>query len=50
MIDEGKCDVKVLTTDSKWFGVTYHDDKPDVIANIKALIEKGVYPANGLWN
>lgn len=48
MIKKGECDVKVLETTAKWFGVTYSADKPQVIANIKALIESGVYP-DGLW-
>lgn len=50
MINEGKCDVKVLTTSAKWFGVTYANDKPDVIAKLRALIDAGEYPQNGLWN
>lgn len=48
MMKAGECDVKVLTTSAKWFGVTYADDKPDVIAKLKALIDAGEYP-NGLW-
>ncbi len=48
MIKAGDCDVEVLTTTAKWFGVTYANDKPDVIAKLKALIEAGEYP-NGLW-
>jgi UTP-glucose-1-phosphate uridylyltransferase len=35
--------VKVLETTDKWFGVTYKEDKPQVAASFKALIEKGVY-------
>ena len=48
MIKAGDCDVQVLTTSAKWFGVTYANDKPDVIAKLKALIAAGEYP-NGLW-
>ncbi len=44
MIKEGLVNVKVLKTDSKWFGVTYKQDKPNVMASIKDLINKGVYP------
>ena len=50
MIKAGECDVKVLTTTAKWFGVTYAEDKPDVIAKLNALIDAGEYPKNGLWN
>ncbi len=48
MMQAGLCDVEVLTTSAKWFGVTYADDKPDVIAKLNALIAEGVYP-DGLW-
>ena len=44
MIDEEKATVKVLKTDSPWFGVTYKEDKPTVVNKIKSLIEKGDYP------
>lgn len=46
--NEGKCDVKVIETTSRWYGVTYHDDKPGVVASINALIDAGEYP-RGLW-
>ncbi len=35
---------KVLQTKSKWFGVTYQDDKPFVIDAVKKLVENGDYP------
>ncbi len=49
MMKAGKCDVTVLTTSAKWFGVTYSEDKPDVIAKLNKLIDDGEYPV-GLWN
>ncbi len=48
MIRDGDCTVRILPTDAKWFGVTYSEDKPEVIAKIKALIAEGEYP-DGLW-
>jgi len=36
--------VKLLDTTSKWFGVTYMNDRPGVVANIQALIDAGEYP------
>ena len=36
--------VNVLKTDSKWFGVTYIEDKPFVKTQIKNLLEKDEYP------
>lgn len=44
MIEEGKATVKVLNTNASWFGVTYKEDTPYVISNIKSLIKKGDYP------
>lgn len=44
----GEVTVKVLDTPSKWFGVTYAEDRPDVVAKLKDLVEKGVYPSP-LW-
>ena len=46
--NKGKCDVKVLDTDARWFGVTYHEDKPALIENINKLIDAGEYPKK-LW-
>jgi UTP-glucose-1-phosphate uridylyltransferase len=40
--------VKVLDTPSKWFGVTYIEDRPLVILRINELIRKEVYPKK-LW-
>jgi UTP-glucose-1-phosphate uridylyltransferase len=48
LIQENISTVKVLDTDSQWFGVTYKEDKPSVIAKINQLVEKNIYPAN-LW-
>ena len=48
LIDKGKASVKVLSTPSKWFGITYPDDKDEVIAKIRQLIQLGEYP-DYLW-
>lgn len=40
--------MKVLSSSAKWFGVTYKEDKPSVMANIQRLIDEGVYPSK-LW-
>ena len=44
LIKEGKADCKVLPTESSWFGVTYREDKPYVMAEIKKLVDAGEYP------
>lgn len=48
-VKDGKCDLKVLVTPDNWFGVTYKEDRPVVVQNIKDLTDSGVYPAAGLW-
>jgi len=44
LINSGIATCKVLDTTSKWFGVTYAEDKPQFILKINELINKGVYP------
>ncbi len=44
MIQSKKAKIKVVPTDSSWFGVTYQEDKPLVEADILALTNSGVYP------
>jgi hypothetical protein len=48
LIREGQACVKVLPTESHWFGVTYREDRPVVIENIRALVRAGEYPPR-LW-
>lgn len=48
MIKTGQATVSVLPSNEKWMGVTYSDDKPQVMAGIRALIDAGVYPQD-LW-
>lgn len=47
-VQSGKGVVKVIPTESRWFGVTYKEDAPGVLASINALVAKGEYPA-ALW-
>ena len=42
-IREGKAKVKVLSTQDKWFGMTYQEDREAVKAAIRHLIENGTY-------
>lgn len=47
-IKEGLVDLKVLETDSKWFGITYKEDKQEFTEEINKLVKKGIYPTK-LW-
>jgi len=48
LIKARKATVKVLRSTDRWFGVTYKEDKPRVVAKIKELTEDGLYPKR-LW-
>lgn len=44
MIQAGEVSVKVLDTDSRWFGVTYSADRPAVVEKFAELHRSGEYP------
>ena len=44
LIKDGTATCEVLDTTSKWFGVTYPEDRPEVVEKFKKLGEAGVYP------
>ncbi len=48
LLEEGRARVKVLRSEDKWYGVTYREDKPEVVAAIAEKTASGLYPAR-LW-
>jgi len=48
LIVTNKITVQVLDTPSKWFGVTYADDRQGVVDRLKKLVEDNIYPSP-LW-
>jgi hypothetical protein len=48
MIARGQATLNVLPTDAEWFGVTYREDKPQVMHALKRLHSESVYPTP-LW-
>ncbi len=48
LIREGKAQIRVLKTDATWFGVTYKEDRLNVLEMINSLVKQGLYPSN-LW-
>ena len=48
LLNEGKATVKVLSSADKWYGVTYAEDKPMVVAALQEMTRQGLYP-DGLW-
>ena len=48
LLAEGKAKVKVLSSADKWYGVTYAEDKPVVVAALQEMTQEGKYP-DSLW-
>ena len=48
LLKEGKLTVNVLQSLDKWYGVTYKEDKPEVVKAIQGLKDSGLYPQR-LW-
>ena len=44
LLGENKATVKVLKSTDKWYGVTYKEDKPVVVAAIQRMKDEGLYP------
>ncbi len=48
LIQKGEIELYTVLTSAIWFGVTYKEDKAQVVSSIQKLIEQKVYPLN-LW-
>jgi len=48
LMENQEASIQVLQSGESWFGVTYKDDKPRVIQEVRARVDKGVYPEK-LW-
>lgn len=48
-LQSGKADVHVLTSADKWFGITYREDKPELVAALQKMSADGLYPADKLF-
>lgn len=42
-VKEGTGRCELLSTPSRWFGVTFKEDRPGVVAKFQGLADKGVY-------
>jgi len=45
LVKDGSGSCEVLSTPSRWFGVTYRADKPGVVARFEAMTRQGIYPS-----
>ncbi|NVK51683.1 MAG: nucleotide-diphospho-sugar transferase [Flavobacteriaceae bacterium] len=48
LIQSNQANVTVLSTDAQWMGVTYREDKENVVAKVKELVSNNSYPSK-LW-
>lgn len=48
LIKSERATVKVLQSGDRWYGVTYREDKPNVVSALQSLKDKGFYPEK-LW-
>lgn len=48
-MQEGKCNIDLLVTSEKWFGVTYAEDKPFVRDTLQKMTDAGIYTPS-LWS
>lgn len=46
LLAEGKVDVKIIEGSDKWYGVTYKEDKEEVVRAFKEFQTQGIYPEN----
>ena len=44
MIGEGRLNIRVKITSSVWQGITYREDKAELMKSLQAMVEKGIYP------
>ena len=43
-VKNGEITIQILMSHERWFGVTYREDKPFVVENIRRMVDKGLYP------
>jgi len=43
-VKRGEMTIAILTSNSRWFGVTYREDKPFVVGSIRKMVDAGIYP------
>lgn len=47
-LDAGRAKVRVLTCPDRWWGVTYHEDRENVMQAMRRMADEGLYP-RPLW-
>ncbi len=49
LLSQDRATVEILSCPDKWYGVTYKDDKPEIVRALQAMTTSGIYPAP-LWS
>jgi len=48
LLKEDRAKIKILKSSERWHGVTYKEDREDVVDALQAMKDKGLYPER-LW-
>lgn len=48
-LQRGEAGVHVLTSADKWYGITYREDKPELVEALRKMSADGLYPADNLF-
>lgn len=48
-LQKGEAEVHVLTSADKWYGITYREDKPELVEALRKMSAEGLYPADKLF-
>ena len=48
-LQQDKADVHVLTSADKWHGITYREDKPELVEALRQMSAQGLYPTDRLF-
>lgn len=48
-LQRGEAGVHVLTSADKWYGITYREDKPELVEALRKMSADGLYPADKLF-
>lgn len=48
-LEKGTAQVTVLTSADRWHGITYREDKPELVEALRRMSEEGLYPKDRLF-
>ena len=48
-LEKGTAQVTVLTSSDRWHGITYREDKPELVEALRRMSAEGLYPADHLF-